>query len=120
MLEPARVSLSENKPIVWTRVNRLPDYVYYNHSIHVTKGVGCSSCHGNLKEMQLTSRAHGFEMQFCLNCHRNPEKYVRTPEQVFNMAWSPPENQDKLGPALVKQYHIGGAEKLTDCSICHR
>ena len=120
MLEPVRVSLSENKPIVWTRVNRLPDYVYFNHSIHVTKGVGCSSCHGNLKEMQLTSRAHGFEMEFCLNCHRNPEKFVRPEGEVFNMSWSPPDNQATLGRELVKQYHIGGPEKLTDCSICHR
>ena len=120
MLEPARVSLAENKPIVWARVNRLPDYVYFNHSIHVTKGVGCSSCHGNMKEMQLTSRAHGFEMEFCLDCHRNPEKFVRPQGEIFNMAWSAPDDQVALGRTLVKQYHIGSPEKLTDCSICHR
>ena len=73
-----------------------------------------------MKEMQLTARAQGFEMQFCLNCHRNPQNYVRPQGEVFNMAWSPPADQDKLGRALVKQYHIGGPEKLTDCSICHR
>lgn len=120
MLEPVRSSLKENKPLVWTRVNRLPQYVYFNHSIHVTKGIGCSSCHGNLKEMQLTAPSKGFEMAFCLNCHRHPEKYVRSPGEVFNMAWAPPENQGEVGPALVKAYHIGQPDKLTDCSICHR
>ena len=120
MLEPVRASLVQDKPLVWTRVNRLPSYAYFNHSIHVTKGVGCSSCHGNMKEMQLTSRAHGFEMGFCLGCHRDPAKFVRPQSQVFDMAWTAPADQDKLGAALVKQYHIGSPGKLTDCSICHR
>ena len=120
MLEPVRASLQQNKPLVWTRVNRLPDYVYFNHSIHITKGIGCSSCHGNMKEMQLTAKANGFEMQFCLNCHRNPEKFVRPQTEIFDMAWSPPADQDKRGDALVRTYHIGQPEKLTDCSICHR
>ncbi len=120
MLKPVRASLEDNKPLVWSRVNRLPDYVYFNHSIHITKGIGCSSCHGDMKEMQLTSKANAFEMSFCLNCHRNPEKFVRPQTEIFDMAWTPPENQDALGPALVKQYHVGQPEKLTDCSICHR
>jgi hypothetical protein len=120
MLEPVRASLEQNKPLVWTRVNRLPDYVYYNHSIHIKKGIGCSSCHGNVKEMQLTSKVQGFQMEFCLNCHRNPEKFVRPQSQIFNMSWSPPENQATVGPMLVKQYHIGQPDKMTDCSICHR
>ena len=120
MLEPVRASLKNDTPLVWTRVNRLPDYVYYNHSIHIAKGIGCSSCHGNMKEMQLTSKANAFEMSFCLNCHRNPAKYVRPRTEIFNMAWSPPADQDEVGPALVRQYHIGSPEKLTSCSICHR
>ncbi len=120
MLEPVRASLEHNEPLVWTRVNRLPDYVYYNHSIHIQKGIGCSSCHGNMKEMQLTSKAQSFQMAFCLNCHRHPEKFVRPQSEIFDMAWSPPDNQATLGPELVKTYHIGQPDKLTDCSICHR
>lgn len=120
MLEPVRDSLKNDKPLVWTRVNRLPDYVYYNHSIHVTKGIGCSTCHGNMKEMQLTSKSNAFEMSFCLNCHRHPADYVRPKSEIFNMAWSPPQNQAEVGAALVKQYHIVQPEKLTDCSTCHR
>jgi hypothetical protein len=120
MLEPVRASLKTDQPLVWTRVNRLPSYVYFNHSIHLAKGVGCSSCHGNMKEMQLTAPAHGFQMAFCLNCHRHPEKYVRQPGELFDMEWTPPANQGAVGPALVARYHIGQSEKLTDCSICHR
>ena len=120
MLEPVRASLRDEKPLVWTRVNRLPDYVYYNHSIHIAKGIGCSTCHGNMTEMQLTAKANAFEMSFCINCHRHPAAYVRPQTEIFNMAWTPPADQNEVGPALVKKYHIGGPEKLTDCSICHR
>ena len=120
MLEPVRASLKGDTPLVWTRVNRLPDYVYYNHSIHIAKGIGCSSCHGNMTAMQLTAKANAFEMSFCLNCHRHPEKYVRPQSEIYNMAWSPPSDQSEVGTALVKQYHIGTPAKLTDCSICHR
>ena len=120
MLAPVRESLASGVPLHWTRVNRLPDYVYFNHSIHIAKGVGCSSCHGAVDQMQLTYRAHAFHMAFCLNCHRNPQKYVRPRKEIWNMEWSPPADQAKLGPALVAQYHIRGAAELTDCSICHR
>ncbi len=120
MLAPVRESLANDTPLHWTRVNRLPDYVYYNHSIHIQKGIGCSTCHGAVNTMQLTYRAHSFRMEFCLECHRNPEKYVRPAAEVWNMQWSPPANQNVLGPALVAQYHIGTPGRLTDCSICHR
>ena len=120
MLAPVRDSLAKDDPLHWTRVNRLPDYVYFNHSIHIAKGVGCSTCHGPVNEMQLTYRANAFQMQFCLNCHRNPERYVRPKEQIWNMEWAPPWDQGKLGPELVAQNHIRSAGVLTDCSICHR
>ena len=120
ILAPVRESLARNQPLHWTRVNRLPDYVYYNHSIHVTKGIGCSSCHGAMDTMQLTYRVNAFTMQFCLNCHRNPQKFIRTPDQVFNMSWRPPADQDIRGRQLVLQNHIRPAAQLTDCSICHR
>ncbi len=120
MLAPVRESLASNTPIQWVRVNRLPDYVYYNHSIHVGKGFGCSTCHGAVDTMQLTYRANAFEMQFCLGCHRQPEKYIRTADQVWNMEWSPPANQDVIGPQLVAERHIRTGAELSDCSICHR
>ncbi len=120
MLEPVRASLRDNKPLVWTRVNRLPDYAYFNHSVHVTKGVGCSTCHGNMTAMQLTAKANALEMSWCINCHRNPAANLRPQSDIYNMAWTPPADQDTLGPALARQYHIGQPEKMTDCSICHR
>ena len=120
MLAPVRDSLASDTPLHWTRVNRLPDYVYFNHSIHITKGVGCSSCHGAVDTMQLTYAAQSFKMEFCLTCHRNPEKFVRPAAQVWNMEWVPPDNQAQLGADLVKQYHIAGPQRLSDCSICHR
>jgi hypothetical protein len=120
MLAPVRQSFANDDPLHWTRVNRLPDYVYYNHSIHITKGIGCSTCHGPVDQMQLTYRANAFEMKFCLNCHRNPERYVRPQDEIWNMEWSPSPDQDKAGPKLVSQYRIRSPGELTDCSICHR
>jgi len=91
--------------------------VYFNHSIHVQKGFGCATCHGRVDLMPLTWQYAPLTMQWCLDCHRNPERNVRPREQVFNMAWSPQEPQEVLGRRLVKQY---GIESLTSCSTCHR
>jgi hypothetical protein len=120
MLQPVRDSLAKNEPMHWQRVNRLPDYVYFNHSIHVTKGVGCSSCHGAVDQMQLTYPAQSFTMEFCLTCHRAPAQFVRPAAEVWNMEWRPPANQDTVGAALVLERHIAGPARLTDCSTCHR
>ena len=120
MLAPVRESLANDRPLVWARVNRLPDYVYFNHSIHVAKGIGCSSCHGPVDQMQLTYRAQAFTMQFCIDCHRNPAARVRPQPEIWNMEWQAPANQRQIGRALVLQYHIAGPARLTDCSICHR
>ena len=120
MLAPVRDSLARNMPLVWARLNQLPSYVYFNHSVHIQKGIGCTSCHGAVTSMQLTYRANAFEMEFCINCHRNPEKFVRKPGEVWNMEWSPLADQDKVGPQLVADYHIAGPGRLTDCAICHR
>ncbi len=120
MLAPVRESLANNEPLHWTRVNRLPDYAYFNHSIHITKGIGCSSCHGAMDTMQLTYAAQSFRMEFCLSCHRAPENFVRPQQEVWNMEWKAPADQATVGPALVKEYHIAGPDRLTDCSICHR
>jgi Cytochrome c3/Cytochrome c7 and related cytochrome c len=122
-LEPVRESWRSGKPIEWTRVHDLPDYAYFNHSIHVAKGVGCSTCHGRIDEMPAVYQASSLQMEWCLSCHRNPEKFVRPKEEVFNMKWRP-ENKTTQevasGRELVKQYHIQDAYALTSCSTCHR
>src|SRR3954465_3931618 len=93
-LEPVRESWRTGRPIQWTRVHDLPDYAYFNHSIHVAKGVGCSPCHGRIDEMPLVYQASSLQMEWCLQCHRNPEKFVRPKEEVFNMKW-PAQNSTK-------------------------
>jgi len=120
MLEPVRASLRENRPLRWNRVNGLPDFVYFDHSIHVTKGVGCETCHGRVDQMPLTWKANDLHMAWCLECHRHPENFLRPKDQVFTMGWQPPTDQRTLGRQLVQQYHIEPAFKLTNCSICHR
>jgi len=119
MLAPVRASLAENKPIRWRRVNELPGYVYFDHSIHIAKGVGCSTCHGPIHEMKLTRQAEPLTMQWCLACHRDPSKSIRPREAVFDPGWSPPDDQENSGRKLMAAYHIR-TDHLTDCSICHR
>jgi formate-dependent nitrite reductase cytochrome c552 subunit len=120
ILEPVRASFRENRPLTWWRVHDLPDFVYFNHSIHVAKGVGCATCHGPVDRMPLLLQEHSLQMSWCLNCHRNPAKYVRPKEEVFNMEWQPPSNDPGLGERLVKEYKIADVRQLTSCSTCHR
>jgi len=117
MLEPVRASYRTDRSIEWTRVNALPDFVYFNHSIHVHKGIGCTTCHGPIAAMPLTWRAQTLQMDWCLGCHREPEKYVRPREKVFDPFYQPPADQLTLGRKLVAEYKI---QKLTNCSTCHR
>jgi len=117
ILEPVRLSFRTGQSIAWTRVNALPDFVYFNHSIHINKGVGCSTCHGRVDQMPLMYKENTLYMNWCINCHRNPEKYVRPRDQVFNMAYEAPANQEELGRKLVQENHI---QSLTDCYTCHR
>jgi hypothetical protein len=119
MLEPVRASFRTNRSIRWIKVHDLPDFVYFNHSIHVNKGVGCVSCHGRIDLMNLTWQENSMQMEWCLNCHRHPEQYLRPREQVFNMTWTPPTDQTTLGRELLKQYDVQ-VTHLTDCSTCHR
>ena len=116
-LEPVRASFTTGKPIQWTRVNDLPDFVYFDHSIHVNKGVGCTTCHGPVDRMPLMWQEHSLQMEWCLDCHRNPEQYVRPRDAVFRVDYRPPSNQRELGASLVAEYQI---QKLTSCSTCHR
>ncbi len=120
MLEPVRASLRDNLPIHWQRVNAVPDFVYFDHSIHVNKGVGCETCHGRVDQMPLTWKEHSLYMSWCLDCHRSPEKFLRPLDQVFTMGWKPPIEQETLGRQLMAEYHIEPTFKLTNCSICHR
>jgi hypothetical protein len=118
MLEPVRASWSNDQPLAWTRVHDLPDYVYFNHSIHVAKGIGCSSCHGQVDQMPLMYQAASLQMEWCLKCHREPEKFIRPKDQVFNMRYVAPSDQMGLGRKLVEEYHVH-KEQLTNCSVCH-
>ena len=117
ILEPVRASFREDKPMTWVRVHDLPDFVYFNHSIHVKKGMGCETCHGRIDQMPLTRQQNSLQMEWCTNCHRNPQDYVRPREEVFTMGYRPREDQATLGPKLVKEYTI---RPSTDCSTCHR
>ena len=117
MLEPVRESYRTGRSLEWARVHDLPDFVYFNHSIHVAKGIGCSTCHGRVDQMPLVYKVNTLFMQWCVECHRDPAKYVRPRDQVFNMAYAYPENQAALGARLVAEYKI---QSLTDCVTCHR
>jgi hypothetical protein len=117
ILEPVRESFRTGKSLQWTRVHNLPGFAYFDHSIHVHKGVGCVTCHGRVDQMPLMWRENTLYMEWCLECHRNPERFVRPREQVFNMDWQPPVDQITLGQKLVQEYKI---ESLTSCSVCHR
>jgi hypothetical protein len=119
-LEPVRASYRTGESISWTRVHDLPDYVYFNHSIHVAKGVGCESCHGRVDKMPLTWQENSLHMEWCLNCHRHPEQYVRPKEFVTTMGYVPAGDQEEIGRRLVQEYHIQDARLLTSCSTCHR
>jgi hypothetical protein len=116
-LAPVRESFRDDRSIHWTRVHDLPDFVYFNHSIHVNKGIGCSTCHGRVDRMPLMFQVQTLQMSWCLDCHRNPEKYVRPRAAVYQMDYVAPANQASLGPQLVAEYRI---QKLTSCSTCHR
>ncbi|HEY2889663.1 MAG TPA: cytochrome c3 family protein, partial [Dongiaceae bacterium] len=119
MLAPVRESLARSVPIHWQRVNRLPAYVYFDHSIHIAKGVGCSTCHGPVQTMALMRQEAPLTMSWCLSCHRDPTPYLRPPDRVFDMSWTPPADQAAEGDRLLISYLIHTGH-LTDCSTCHR
>jgi hypothetical protein len=147
MLEPVRESYRSGRSLVWTRANDLPDFVYFDHSIHVNKGVGCNTCHGAVDKMPLMYNQASLQMEFCLDCHRDPGKYIRPHQikarpddpkseidQVFNMTYQQPTSlkpvtlpdgksftdQAALGAYLVQQYHLRSERDITSCNTCHR
>lgn len=119
VLEPVRASAQNNQPLEWIRVHNLADFVYFNHAIHVKKGVGCETCHGRVDQMPLIAKAETLQMDWCLECHRDPERFIRPVDQIFTMGWKPPADQVTLGRQLIAEYGIK-VDQLTDCSICHR
>ena len=133
MLEPVRESFSSGKSLIWNRVNDLPDFVYFNHSIHINKGVGCNTCHGPVDRMPLMYNYASLQMEWCLDCHRAPEKNLRPRDQVFNMRYEEPSSaktimvdgktytdQISLGRDLVTKYRLRTVADITSCSTCHR
>jgi hypothetical protein len=117
MLEPVRASFETGRSIEWVRVNALPDFVYFNHSIHIKKGIGCTTCHGQVGEMPITWKANTLYMRWCIDCHKHPELNVRRREDVFKPTYEPPPDQVALGRRLVREYNI---QSLTNCDTCHR
>jgi len=117
ILEPVRASFRDDRPLRWIRVHDLPDFVYFNHGIHVKKGMGCETCHGRVDEMPLMLQEHSLQMEWCLGCHRSPEQFVRPRSEILTMGYRPSVPQSVLGPRLVQEY---GIQSLTNCSTCHR
>lgn len=133
LLEPVRASYRSGESLQWTRVNQLPDFVYFNHSIHINKGVGCNTCHGPVDQMPLMYQYASLQMEWCLECHRAPEKNLRPRGEVFNMRYEQPTpdepvvvggqsytDQESLGKALVAQYKVRNVQDITSCNTCHR
>jgi hypothetical protein len=139
VLSAVRESFRTGRPVKWARVHDLPDFVFFNHAIHVQKGVGCESCHGRIDQMPLTWKENTLSMAWCLDCHRNPERHLRPAERVFDMGWKPkpeeravveerlpgrrdqnlptkPPRKVKVGP---NTYHILSEFQMTNCSTCH-
>ncbi|MGC2238215.1 MAG: cytochrome c3 family protein [Pyrinomonadaceae bacterium] len=119
-LEPVRASYRENKPIEWERVHDLPEFAYFNHSIHVAKGVGCSTCHGQIDNMPAVYQENTLQMEWCLQCHRNPENFIRPKSEIYNMQWQDADLTADERKNLKEQYKIRSREMLTSCSTCHR
>ncbi len=139
LLEPVRESFRTGQSLVWTRANDLPDFVYFDHSIHINKGVGCNTCHGPVDRMPLMYNQASLQMEWCLDCHRAPEKYLRPRDQVFNMRYQQPTSENPvqlpapdgksvqtytsqfaLGVELKDRYHLRSVRDITSCSTCHR
>jgi hypothetical protein len=117
LLDQVRASWFTGMPIVWTRVHKLPDFVYFNHAIHVTKGIGCVECHGRVDQMAAIEQAQPLTMGFCLDCHRNPRPRLRPVEEITNMRWEPPADRAALGAQLATRYDV---KARVSCTTCHR
>jgi hypothetical protein len=119
-LEPVRASFRENKPIEWERVHDLPEFAYFNHSIHIAKGVGCSTCHGQIDDMPAVYQENTLQMEWCISCHREPQRYIRPKSEIYNMDWQDTDLTSKQRLDLKAAHKIRSTELLTSCSTCHR
>jgi hypothetical protein len=117
LFTPVRRSLATGHPIPWVRVNRLPDFVFFDHAIHVNKGVGCETCHGRVDRMARTQQWAPLTMGWCLDCHRNPEPRLRPVAEMTTMGYRPPQSQPELGEQLARTYHV---RQAVTCTACHR
>lgn len=117
MLEPVRASFYRSEPVHWRRVNRLPDFVYFAHDVHVRKGIGCEVCHGRVDRMSNVYAATTLQMGWCLDCHRAPEKFLRSPNLVTVMGYEPVEPQSAIGARLKRDLSVNPP---VYCSGCHR
>ncbi len=115
LLAPLRASTANGTPLRWVRVHNLPDYAYFNHSVHVTSGIGCKSCHGSIHEMEVVWQAESLSMSWCLDCHRAPEQHLRPVEEVTNMEWAPGSDHGEWAAGV-----SANLAPPTDCSGCHR
>lgn len=120
MLEPVRQSYQTGKSLQWKRIYNLPGFVYFDHSIHIHKGVGCTTCHGRIDEMPMTFQKPSLLMEWCLDCHRDPAPNLREQADIFNVKWEPPADQDRRGRELAERYEIRDTRFLTSCTVCHR
>jgi hypothetical protein len=119
-LELVRSSYRTGAPIAWERVDNLAQFAYFDHSIHINKGVGCVECHGRVDEMPFTYQDKPLLMGWCLDCHRDPKPHLRPRDEIFNMAWQPSGDAQALADQLYTDYHIRSSHELTSCSTCHR
>lgn len=117
MLNLVRESYYSGQPIPWRRVHRVPDFVFFNHAIHVNKGVGCESCHGRVDQMAAVHQSAPLTMAWCLDCHRHPERNLRPLENITDMGWRPPRPQEEFGRELMARYGVVSRE---NCTTCHR
>ena len=123
-LQIVRDSATNNAPIPWVQIHKVPDYVYFNHSVHVDRGIGCVKCHGRVDQMDEVRHEESFSMSFCLDCHRNPAANIRPTDQVTKLDWQWSSNsaeaarlQDLNGKKFVHDWKV---ESLQSCSACHR
>ena len=116
-LEPVRESMTTGTPIEWVRIHNIPDYAYFDHSVHVGAGVGCASCHGNIQEMEVVQQAMPLSMAWCLDCHDDPDMHLRPLDEVTNMEWTPPKDQQAFADRARAERDIN---PTSDCSACHR
>lgn len=119
LLDLVRESVETGDAVPWVRIHQAPDYVYFDHSVHVNRGISCYSCHGQVNEMSVVSHAESHSMAFCLACHRAPENHIRPLEEVYNLDWSAGSNSEQVEQGLekVENWNIKPPQS---CSGCHR